>query len=153
MSHSQSSTAFAAESGAPTLESGEAFLVAFRSHQPAEWLSSTDRRLTELLELPPNWNSYDGNVADQQSVADARSLVMFLAEIVSIDQPDVGLTPDGLATLSWELDGSREVEVEIGATGAVSINHFDDTVDLHQTIRTRDSGQLVELLTRWSQEG
>ncbi|APZ95346.1 hypothetical protein [Fuerstiella marisgermanici] len=153
MSHSQSSAAFAPQPNSSTLQSGEVFLIAFRSHQPADWLSNAERSLSEFLKLPLDWNSYGGKPADQHSIDAARALVKLLAEVVSVRQPDVGLTPDGLATLSWELEAKREVEVEVEPTGTMSINHFNDASDLHQSFRTRDFGQLAELLTRWSQEG
>lgn len=152
MSHPQSSTAFAPDSSTATVQSG-ASLIAFRSHQRADWFVKADACLTGLLSLSPNWNSYEAKPADHLSIEAAQALVGSLSEIVSVREPEVGLTPDGTATLSWELDVSREVEVEVDATGAMSINHFDDTTDLHQSFRTRDFGQLVELLTRWGQEG
>ena len=152
MTHLQSSTAFAPESILTTQQSGEAFLIALRSHQTASWLSKADDCLAELAKLPSNWNSYGAKSAAPQSVAVAQSLVKLLAQVVGVEEPDVGLTPDGFVTVSWVLDTSREIEVEVAPTGTMAIIHFDDECNFHQSLRTKDVGQLAELLTRWGRE-
>jgi hypothetical protein len=78
----------------------------------ADWLSPTVERLTQLLDLPENWDSYGGRPIDPAEVAWALDL---LARVMSPGSPPPTVIPTsrGSIELEWHQNG---IDLEAHAT-------------------------------------
>lgn len=88
-----------------------------------EWFIPTVKALTELLQLPEDWNSYGAPRVDPYSIAAAISL---LASIMRDDSPPPAVVPTGRGgvQLEWHLS-NRDLEVELLPGGRILVCYED----------------------------
>lgn len=108
---------------------------------PADWLSECERLLFDLHRLAPNWDSYDADPVDRESVRQASVLLRALAVMPNIESPTVTATPDGNAAFCWD-DGERSLDLEIQASGVVEYAYLDEVDDSKD-----EEGQTKDILS------
>lgn len=117
--------------------------------RPAPWLNDVLNAIDRLLTLRANWDSYGANAVNDESITWARELARFLSGLVSVDRPSVTATPDGDVAFCWDT-GDWSLDASVDRTGLISYAFLDERdPSKEREGRTRNVGDLVELVTRW----
>jgi len=93
--------------------------------RPSQWFADALSQLDRLLELPPNWDSYNADPPSADAAASARGLVLALGQSWDLPAPLVSPTRTGGVLLEWA-SGSKELEIEIVSRDAASFVFTDD---------------------------
>ena len=96
--------------------SGEGVVVTFDFKRQAPlWLSETTRRLAQLINLQPDWNSYGARPVDLESISAALEVLL---NIMGPDTPAPELvpTPRGTVQLEWHTHGI-DLEIDVLSRG------------------------------------
>jgi hypothetical protein len=90
--------------------------------EPA-WLRPTAQKLTELSDLPENWDSYGARPIDHSAIAFA---VQLLSETMQADTPAPAVVPTnrGGVQLEWHTRGI-DLEIEIQSPGRILVSYED----------------------------
>ena len=116
---------------------------------PTGWLPTVQQKLQQFVTLPENWDSYGAKPANMDSLQSALQLWFNLSQFVGVELPDVGLSPAGNASMSWEWDdGERNLDVEVLSNGLIRYVFLDGDSDLEGD--TLSPEKIAGLLTRWS---
>lgn len=121
-----------------------------RRAAPPDWLADTIVKLDKLVGLEQNWDSYGASPVDHTSVATAKELIRYLAMFTNVDKPAVGATPDGQVGFSWD-EGAWSLDVEVLSDGRFAYVYLDERDGSNdRETATRESSELLPLLTQWS---
>jgi hypothetical protein len=93
--------------------------------RPRRWWTRACSRLDELLRLPANWDSYDADPLESQTVDSAKGLLECLGSVLDLPEPSVSPTRIGGVLLQWR-SGTKEIEVELVSRDAASFAYADD---------------------------
>lgn len=96
-----------------------ASILPFLQAQPSHWYPTISLRLEDLLELPPNWDSYGADPCSPEIVASARGLLLSLGRIFDLPAPVISPTRTGGILLEWS-SGSLELEIQLVSRDAAS---------------------------------
>lgn len=109
------------------------------------WFKAASRRLSELAQLPPNWNGYGERPVHPASI---KRLVNML-DTVDYDGPDLTIVPLGTGALQveWEQDG-RYLEIEIPPTDDALACWEDGEDSGEARIGSKDAPKVRLLLDR-----
>lgn len=91
------------------------------------WFSATLKRITELLQLPSNWDGYG---ASEVRTEVARRALTSLLSLLDDDSPTPSVVPlsDGGLQVEWHRH-SRSLEIEFPASGSASFYFYGGTSD------------------------
>ncbi len=92
------------------------------------WIEPTIRALTNLLQLPENWDGY-GAVQIREQIA--QQALITLAEIMENETPTPSIVPlsDGGVQIEWHRYG-RNLEIEFPAGEAPGYYYYEDDSDV-----------------------
>jgi hypothetical protein len=95
---------------------GSSFGVLWTGSRKPEWLDAVARRLSELMRLPRNWDSYGGVAVKPQNATRALS---YLARILEQDSNAPWVVPlsDGGVQLEWH---QADIDLEIAFSDAAA---------------------------------
>ena len=81
------------------------------------WVRDCVERISELSQLPANWDSYGSNAITENAI---RAALRFLVEapLRLIAEPSVSPVPGGGIGFHWRVE-SRDLELEFSPSGAV----------------------------------
>lgn len=120
-----------------------------RLDRPAPWLDGALDAIDRVATLGKNWDSYDANAVDYESVACARKLTQCLADFVNVGAPVVTAAPQGEVAFCWDT-GDWSLDASVDRTGLISYVFLDERdASQEREGRTRDVHDLVALITRW----
>jgi hypothetical protein len=93
-----------------------------------KWFGATLRKITELLQLAPNWDGYGASEVRQDVAAKALTALWNLLEN---DSPAPNVVPlgDGGIQVEWHRYG-RSLELEFPASGAASFYYYEDATEV-----------------------
>ncbi len=100
---------------------------ALESPFPA-WLRPTVQALTDLLQLPQNWDGYGAAQVRKQI---AQQALLVLVEVMENDAPIPGIVPlsDGGVQVEWHRRG-KNLEIEFPTDEAPSYYYYEDDSEL-----------------------
>jgi hypothetical protein len=115
---------------------------------PSDWLPKAIRRLTEVINLPENWDSYGAEPVRNISGHFAHVLLGRVSRIETVSCPKISATPDGYVTFVWD-DSQRTLELEFLDNGEICY-WLDPKTDAHEEEegRTTDNILVTDLITR-----
>lgn len=88
-----------------------------------EWLRPTVAKMNQLLQLPPNWDSYGGQPVSLQSLGAALRLLFGLSKS-TLPPPEVVPMSAGGVQLEWHQSGV-DLEISVGSAGEISCYYRD----------------------------
>ncbi|MCL4850147.1 MAG: hypothetical protein KJZ78_02055 [Bryobacteraceae bacterium] len=88
------------------------------------WLKPTIQVLTDLLQLPQNWDGYGASQVREQI---AQQALLMLIEVMENDAPPPSIVPlsDGGVQVEWHRRG-KNLEIEFPADEAPSFYYYED---------------------------
>ncbi|MCC7342476.1 MAG: hypothetical protein IT170_15450 [Bryobacterales bacterium] len=92
-----------------------------------KWFGATLRKITELLQLAPNWDGYGASEVRQDVAAKTLTVLWNLLES---DSPTPNVVPlsDGGIQVEWHRHGCS-LELEFPASGAASFYYYEEATD------------------------
>lgn len=81
------------------------------------WIRQADQKISELSQLPENWDGYGSRSIQQAAVEQASALLSKLASF-NLPAPQIFPVPGGGIQLEFRQD-SRELEIEILPDGSI----------------------------------
>lgn len=81
------------------------------------WLRNAQRKITELKQLPENWDSYGSRPIQSAAIEKAADLLAILSKL-NLPQPQVFPVPGGGIQFEFQQD-RRELELEILPDGSI----------------------------------
>jgi hypothetical protein len=125
------------------------FVCALRE-RPEPWLDRACQQLEQLRPLLPNWDSYGALAVDAGAIAETATCLAYLARVVGVPAPGVGAAPDGEVALTWD-EATWSLDASVDASGLIRYVYLDERDHRNdRETRTRDIGQLVQLLAQWT---
>ena len=129
--------------------SGPVRIVAIPDAQPlaaSGWLEAAVHRISDLVELPENWDSYGGFPASAQA---ARAMLRFLSSLSKIvsDGPAISSTPEGGLACEWRRERAQLI-VEFDDGGLLCFYWTDERTGEEVEGGIRNSSSLLTHL--WS---
>ncbi|HEX7447535.1 MAG TPA: hypothetical protein VF306_08315 [Pirellulales bacterium] len=115
-----------------------------------EWLSPAVERLSALLTLRSNWDSYGANPVDPQL---ALSALKLLGRVMCNDSPPPSIVPtsSGGLQLEWHARGI-DIEVAIASPHDFHVS-FEDASDAWEKRLSNDLSPLAKAITQISLHG
>ncbi|HJT31132.1 MAG TPA: hypothetical protein VJ783_03620, partial [Pirellulales bacterium] len=112
-----------------------------------EWLSPTVEKLSALLALPPNWDSYGACSIDPQI---ALSALKLLGRVMRIDSPPPSVVPTstGGIQFEWHAHGI-DLEVAIVSAHDFTVSYEDVSESWEKELST-DLSPLANVIARFS---
>jgi hypothetical protein len=122
-------------------------LFALRTVPPG-WLHDCIARIEQLRSLSANWNSYGALPIDLRSIMLAKSLLVELAFVDSIEEPTVTASPSGNVAFCWD-DGERSLDVEVLPDNLLEYAYLNESQpSLDEEGQTCEVNKLAFLLTQ-----
>lgn len=81
------------------------------------WLRAAQRKITELTQLPENWDGYGSRALQSAAIEQAANLLACLARL-DLPRPQIVPVPGGGIQLEFQQAG-RELEIEVLPDGAI----------------------------------
>lgn len=94
--------------------------------RPSQWFPRVLPQLNRLLELAPNWDSYNADPVSVEVVRSATGLLIAIGEEVNLPNPLISPTRTGGVLLEWK-SGSMELEIELVSRDAGAFLFTDDS--------------------------
>ncbi|MGH9839320.1 MAG: hypothetical protein ACREEM_11110 [Blastocatellia bacterium] len=82
-----------------------------------QWLRNAQRKITELKQLPENWDSYGSRTIQQAAIEQAGNLLARLSKL-DLPRPQIFPVPGGGIQFEFRQD-RRELELEILPDGSI----------------------------------
>lgn len=129
----------------------DAFSTLLATRATPTWMEEVVRQLEALASVSENWNSYGARAASLESIEAARRILVAMSKIVGINQPDLGLSPDGNVAATWELaGGTRQLDIEILSTGRINFAFaIFGAGGIDYSGSTSDLSTIAGILTQW----
>ena len=89
------------------------------TRQLPEWINRVEGRLSSLMRLGPDWDSYGAAAISHEIVRSAYGFILFLAAESRIPEPEISPTRNGGVLLEWH-NGDHELEVQLVSKQAAS---------------------------------
>jgi len=93
--------------------------------RPSQWFADALLQLDRLLELPPNWDSYNADPIEREIVASAKGLLDALVDVLDLPCPLISPTRNGGVLLEWSV-ASKEFEIQLVSRDAASFVFADE---------------------------
>jgi len=119
--------------------------------RPSQWFRQVLPQLNRLLELAPNWDSYNADPVSRVVVDSAADLLQSLAKHFDLPAPVVSATRSGGVLFEWET-ATADFEIELVSPGAASYVFSDEAMgEEYEGALFPDSfddGRILHLLER-----
>lgn len=113
------------------------------------WLHSAQQKISELAQLPENWDSYGSRPVQQPAIEQAADLV---ARISKLALPDPQIFPVAGGGIQLELQqGQRELELEILPDGSIEYLLITEGGEMLEGSIPSSSGGEIYRLVYWLQ--
>ena len=99
---------------------GIRFTVESDSFELPRWLEPTLRSFADLVNLPPNWDSYGGRPIEHRAINEALNVLTSIMED-STPAPSVVPTSEGGLQLEWHVAGV-DLEIALPVSGSAEIS-------------------------------
>lgn len=96
----------------------------------SQWLPTAQKKITELKQLPENWDSYGSRPIQPSAIEQAYELLAILSRLY-IPRPEVFPVPGGGIQFEFQQD-RRELELEILPDGSIGFLLVAETGEMRE---------------------
>lgn len=108
------------------------------------WLRAAQRKITELAQLPENWDGYGSRPLQQAAIEQAADLLAFLSPL-DLPPPRIFPVPGGGVQFEFQQE-PRELEIEILPDGSLEFLLVAENGELREgSIPSGSSGEIYRL--------
>jgi hypothetical protein len=93
--------------------------------RPSLWWADVRAQISQLLQLPANWDSYGADPVSDQVAQSTNGLLLALGGLLDLPRPLVSPTRRGGILLEWK-SGPKEIEIEVVSRDAAAFLFTDD---------------------------
>lgn len=113
------------------------------------WLRPAQRKISELAQLPENWDSYGSRSIQPAAIKQAADLIAYLSKF-NLPSPHIFPVSGGGIQLEFE-QGGRELEIEILPDGSLEFLKVDEKGEMQEGKVLSGSEPEIRRLVYWLQ--
>ncbi len=115
------------------------------------WLRTAQKKITELTQLPENWDSYGSRPIQPSAIEQAADLLALLSRL-DLPRPEIFPVPGGGIQIEFQQD-RRELEIEILPNGSTGYLQVAETGEMREDTIPSGSREDIYRLAYWLQGG